>query len=235
MLLGLVRRYPIPLCYLAGLAVVSTVFGRLSPHSQDRFDQWASTNVANLTHRPLSTLIVSGFIAEDGVLPWLLLTGTGLFLLVHRFGNIRGATIVISGHVIGTLISEGIVAYKIHEGVLPDADRTISDVGPSYIAAAALVAVILYAPELWQRGIALSAWLVAILSWFDGLSSGDVAAVGHLVSMLTGALLGGLFLLLERVRRTHQTSAAAVQATEVEVKSPTVAGGPHGLPATSQL
>jgi hypothetical protein len=234
-----VRRYPVPLCYLAGLTVVSLVFQRiLSPAAEQRFDGWASTNLSNLPHRPLSTMIVSGLIAESGLLPWLLLTGAGLILLVKRFGNMRAATIVASAHVVGTLISEGIVALRINQGILPESDRDISDVGPSYITAAALVAVILYAPELWQRGIGLCAWLVAVTTWFDGLTTLDVAAVGHLVSMITGALLGGLFVLLERSRsQVPSIEAPAVLADPViavQQRPKKTRGTPQALPATSR-
>lgn len=238
--MGFVRRYPVPLCYLAGLAVVSVVFQRvLSPGAQQRFDAWASTNLTNLPHRPLSTMVVSGLIAESGLLPWLLLTGTGLILLVQRFGNARAATIVASAHVVGTLISEGIVAVRIHQGILPESDRDISDVGPSYVTAAALVAVVLFAPELWQRGIGLCAWLVAVMTWFDGLGSLDVAAVGHMVAMITGALLGGLFMLVERAHRTSESPLAEPVVPEVPrklrvLRKAQAPGTPQSLPATSR-
>lgn len=230
-----VRRYPVALCYMAALGAVSLIFQQmLSPASQQRFDIWASTNLTNLPHRPLSTMVVSGLIAESGLLPWLVLTGAGLILLVGRFGNGRAATIVIGAHVVGTLISEGIVAIRINQGILPESDRDISDVGPSYITAAALVAVILYAPHLWQRGIALCAWLIAVTTWFDGLTSLDVAAVGHVVSMITGALLGGLFVLVERTRRTHEVPRPRTEeALKLSTKR-TTAGTPQSLPAASQ-
>lgn len=226
-----------PLSYLLGLGVVSLVFQvGLSPSAQQSFDTWASTNLTNLSHRPLSTLLVSGLIAEGGLAAWLVLTGAGLVLLVRRFGNIRAATIVATAHVVGTLISEGIVALRIQQGILPESDRDISDVGPSYITAAALVAVILYAPKLWQRGIALSAWLILITTWFDGLTVLDVAAVGHVVSMITGALIGGLFVLLERARQRHSLPEVPLASTAPRIRNlvrkPQSATQP--LPATSR-
>lgn len=232
---GFVRRYPVPLGYMAGLAVVSLVFQQLlSPASQQRFDMWASTNLTNLPHRPLSTMVVSGLIAESGLLPWLVLTGAGLILLVQRFGNGRAATLVVGAHVVGTLISEGLVAIRINQGILPESDRDISDVGPSYITAAALVAVVLYAPHLWQRGIALCAWLVAVTTWFEGLSSLDVAAVGHVVSMITGALLGSLFVLVERARRVQEIPKPRVEEPVRVARARKPAGTPQSLPAASQ-
>jgi hypothetical protein len=221
-LTGLLRRYPVPLGYLAGLvgmAMVWTFF--LSPTAQEQLDAWASTNLANLPHRPLSTLAVSAFVTEDGVLPWLLLTSVGLVLCVQRFGNLRTAILVISGHVAGTLVSEGVLALRIHQGLLPDADREISDVGPSYITAAALVGAIVAGPVLWKRGLALAVWLLAILTWFDGITTLDVAAVGHTVAMSTGAGIAGLYLLWNRRRAPAAMPGPAVRSND------------HAVPETS--
>lgn len=244
------RRYPVPLCYLAGLTGVSLVWNfLLSPNSQQAFEAWASTNLANLPSRPVSTMVVSGFIAESGLLPWFVLTSVGLFMLVQRFGNIRTAGIVAAGHVIGTLVSEGIVALRIHQGILPDSERDISDVGPSYIAAAALVGAILYGPRLWQRGLALGAWLVAILTWFNGITTLEVSAVGHTVSMITSTLVGGVLVLCEHLRQRRKAELpareapvpeapvvpAATAGLPAEIRAPLTAGGtPQSLPAASQ-
>ncbi len=210
MLTGFLRRYPVPLCYLAGLCLMSVIWDFfLSGSSQGQLVGWASTNVANLPHRPVSTLTLSAFITEDGVLPWLVLASVSLFLLVRRFGNLRAAVLVISGHVVGTVVSEGMAAMRIHQGTLPGSDRYISDVGPSYIVAAALVGVIVAGPELWKRGVALAFWLLACTTWFAGLGDLDVPAIGHSVAMITGAALAGLFMLGERRYRSSGGSSSS--------------------------
>jgi hypothetical protein len=66
-------------------------------------------------------------------------------------------------------------------------------VGPSYVTMAALAAVMAYGPGRWPRMLATSCWLVLAPFLFDGIEDLDIAAVGHLVSMLVGALVPVVF------------------------------------------
>ncbi|MFL6054519.1 MAG: hypothetical protein ACJ72W_16610 [Actinoallomurus sp.] len=79
--------------------------------------------------------------------------------------------------------------------------RFLDDVGPSYIIMSALLATVLYgtarAParglfttSRWCRLGALAGLIVLAPYIFDGLSHLDVAAVGHVVALVTGAALG---------------------------------------------
>jgi hypothetical protein len=194
MLSGLLRRYPLPIGYLTVLgAMYAVVAHALSAADQRFFVGWASTNLANLATRPISTLVVSAFVSEDTMLLWIVLTSTGLVLLVRRYGNLRAALLVITAHVAGTLVSEGIAAVRLSVGAAPEAIRHATDVGPSYVTVSALVAVFLYGRVRWQRAVALGGWLFLMPFLFEGITRFNVAAVGHVVSMLTGALLGALF------------------------------------------
>src|SRR5690349_3994165 len=92
---GLLRRYPVPIGYVAVLAAVSVVYAHaLSRADQRFFVGWASTNVANLATRPVPALVVSAFLSVDPIGVWAVLTTAGLILLVHRFGNLRSALLV---------------------------------------------------------------------------------------------------------------------------------------------
>jgi hypothetical protein len=194
MLSGLLRRYPVPVAYLAVLAAMYAIVAHsLSAADQRFFMRWASTNLTNLTNRPVSTLVVSAFVSENTMLLWIVLTSTGLVLLVRRFGNLRSALLVIIAHITGTLVSEGITAVRVSVGAAPQAIRHAIDVGPSYVTVSALVAVVCYGRGLWQRAVALAGWLLLAPFLFEGITGFDIAAVGHAVSMLTGILLGALF------------------------------------------
>jgi hypothetical protein len=45
----------------------------------------------------------------------------------------------VAGQVAGTVVSEGIVGYRVRAGQLPAADRYLTDVGPSYVVVSAIV------------------------------------------------------------------------------------------------
>ena len=103
-------------------------------------------------------------------------------------------------------MSEGIVAYRIAQGLLPESDSRIIDVGPSYVVVAAVMTVVLYGP--WAARIAAAAdllLLVVVGGIFSGLSTLQVAAVGHVTSLVVGVTLGGVFAC--RPRRVQPATA----------------------------
>ncbi|MEO5875494.1 MAG: rhomboid-like protein, partial [Streptosporangiaceae bacterium] len=122
MLPGLLRRYPVPVFYLAVLGSVSAVYAHALSVDHQRFlVGWASTNLANLSTRPLTTLVASAFLSQDTVLVWVVVTSLALVLLVQLVGNGRAALLVAAGHVIGTLVSQGIAAWRLALGAVPAA------------------------------------------------------------------------------------------------------------------
>jgi len=103
--------------------------------------------------------------------------------------------------VVGTLVSEGIVGYRIDHGLLPRFDSLIIDVGPSYVVVAATAAAVLYGS--WLARIAATVDLILLITVggiFSGLSTLQVSAVGHLTSIVTAVILSGL--LVWRLRLT---------------------------------
>ena len=94
----------------------------------------------------------------------------------------------MAGHVIGSLVSEGIVAYRVNAGQLPVTDRYLTDVGPSYIVVSAIVIAVACGDWLARAAAALDfAVLVIGGHIFGGLSHLDVSAVGHLTALVTAA------------------------------------------------
>ena len=53
-----------------------------------------------------------------------------LFGANRALGNARTALVCLAGQVIGSLVSEGIVAYRVDVCELPEASRYLVDVGP---------------------------------------------------------------------------------------------------------
>src|SRR5271168_2848861 len=119
--------------YLACFAVTDLVFVLLSPHAQAALTAWASTNVANLEHEPAGPLVLSALVAPGYFGLWPVLIALAVFGANRALGNARTALVCVAGQVIGSLGSEGIVAYRVDVGQLPVPDRHLIDVGPSYV------------------------------------------------------------------------------------------------------
>jgi hypothetical protein len=182
--------------------VTEIIYAQLSPSAQNTFSVWASTSVVNLEHNPLLTLVVSAFVGQGDYLAWPVLIALALLGANRALGNLRTLAICLAGNVIGSLVSEGIIAYRVDAGQLPVTYRHLIDVGPSYVVMAAIVGALLCGG--WVARVAAAfdlGVLVFIGNIFGGLSSLDVAAVGHLVSGITAAGCVGYILL--RRRRTQ--------------------------------
>lgn len=211
---AILRRYPLPVAYLSLLGLVSAIYaGALSRADQRFLVGWSSTNLANLGTRPVSTMVVSAFVTDDPFVVWAVATSLGLWLLVRRFGNLRAALLVVVSHVAGTLVSEGIAYWRLSSGEVPAGIRHIADVGPSYVTVSALFAVALYGRRPWKRMVAFTCWLALAPFLFEGLGSWEVAAVGHAVATLGGALIGGCYVLHERVTGRKATVPAVTPPT----------------------
>jgi membrane associated rhomboid family serine protease len=205
----ILRSYPMPVTFLGLFAAVWTVQALvLPPGARQAVIAWASTNLANLAVNPVGTLVASAFVAEGAQGVLLVAVAIGLFPVTRRFGNLRAVVLIAASHVLGTLISQGIALVRLEAGLLSDSVRTIPDVGPSYVLCAALVAAFLYGHGRVRRLLALAGWCALAPVLLDGLLTLEVAAVGHVVAMLTGALVGWLLLVLERRREPGAAPAS---------------------------
>jgi hypothetical protein len=210
-------RYAFAGAFLGCFLVTGLVYSLLDPAAQARLVDWASTNVANLEHEPVLPLLLSAFVAPGYVATWPVLIALAMFGANRALGNGRLALVCLAGHVIGTLVSEGIVAYRVDAGQLSAASRHLTDVGPSYVVVSAVVIALAprRQPPSEPRGGSRQAssagtWLARALAAVDlvilvfpgdifgGLSQLDVAAVGHLTAMLTAAAACALILAWRR-------------------------------------
>ena len=172
-------------------AVGGIVIAVLSPHEADVLRLWASTNVTNLRHHPIPALVVSAFLPSGWPFAWLVPIALTMFAANRAVGTARLALICTAGHLIGTGVSEGIVAYRVDHGSLPPTWSHIFDVGPSYVVVSAIVLVVMFGTGLARvTALAVFAVLVFVSHIFAGLTSLQVAAVGHLTAMVTAAALG---------------------------------------------
>lgn len=219
------RRFPVPVFFIVAMCAVSSVYAYVLGSSARRSLVAATaTNLVNLRADPYGTIIASAFVSEVEPWVWLAFAAAGLFPLAHRFGNLRALLLVGSAHVVGTLLSEGLLAWRISVGAASASLRTIDDVGPSYVIASALFATLLYGTtpavraavsrpfdrigSRWWRLLAAIGLGLLVPSLFDGLDRLDVTAVGHVVALTTGAVVGLLLLRRER-RLTRETTRLA--------------------------
>src|SRR5215470_10260057 len=98
----ILTRYGFACAYLACFVAAELLYRLLSPDAQARLLAWASTDVANLEHEPAGPLLVA----------------LALFGANRALGNVRTALVCLAGHVAGTLVSEGIVGYRVAAGQL---------------------------------------------------------------------------------------------------------------------
>jgi membrane associated rhomboid family serine protease len=200
--------YAVAWVYLAGFIVAQVIYAALSPHDQASYLAWASTSVHNLHRDPVGSLVASAFVTQESPIAWPALIALALFGANGVLGNWRTVVVCAAGQVIGTLVSEGIIGYRVDHGLLPPADRYLIDVGPSYVVVSAIMVALLYGSWLARAAAALDlALLVFVGDIFAGLSNLDVAAVGHVTAMTVGAV-GGSLLVWQRRRRQQRRGRA---------------------------
>ncbi len=187
--------------YLAGFVLAEVIYAGLPPRGQAALTAWASTNVHNLSHDPVGSLVVSAFVTGESATAWPAAIALATFGANRVLGNWRTVLVCAAGHVIGTLVSEAIVGYRLSRGLLPAPDRYLVDVGPSYVVVSAIVVALLYGSWLARGAAALDlALLVGVGHIFGGLSQLSVSAVGHVTAMVVAAVAGGLLVWRRRGR-----------------------------------
>ncbi len=195
--------------YAVMLLAVSLILTALGPHTRDLVVSEMSTNLHNLAHGHVGTLVGSAFVNEGGdVYLWL----PGLVCLL-ALGELiwcsRGLLIAFAvGHIGATLIvAVGLVA-AVETGWLPFSVARATDVGISYGAVCVLGALTASIPSRWRP-----AWV----GWWLGTAvaaaftfGADFTAVGHVLALLLG--IGLSFRLRSIVRWTPMHVALLVVA-----------------------
>jgi len=216
----IVARYRTAVVFVALLVVAELELNGVDPTTAHRWSAWASTDVANLQVHPLPALLLSAFVVMSYPWAWLLLAPMAL---LASDGTLRwrgSLLVIVIAHVGGTMFSEGIVWWRVHDGALPVSATVQNDVGPSYVVAAALTASLCWgwsppAPlvlRIWRPCAGLFGLLIMKDSLFTGLTHLEVTPVGHTFAMATGALVGGLVVMRSgRVRKLQQQSGDFVR------------------------
>ncbi|HUM00211.1 MAG TPA: rhomboid-like protein [Mycobacterium sp.] len=173
--------------YAGALVAVATTLLMLGPRVQEHVIRHMSTNLHNLEHGQLGTLIGSAFVTENGPI-WVWLPGLVCLLalaeLLWRSGRVL-ITFAL-GHVGATLIVAAGLAATIKLGWIPISVAHDSDVGISYGAVAVLGALTAAIPSR-SRPAWIGWWFsVALLAL---CANADFTDGGHFVALLVGILL----------------------------------------------
>lgn len=143
-----------------------------------------STNVINLVQHPLQSLVVSLFWI-DGTFWFPYLVSYALFhAQVERWlGWWRWLVIGLSGHVVATLVSQGVLLVAVQRGIAPPIMLGVRDVGVSYFQAAMIGVLAHHFVPRWRRayaGVALVAYVLPLVV------QPGMTTLGHLVALLVG-------------------------------------------------
>jgi hypothetical protein len=195
------RRVPLTIVATSSVALAEVVRALLPDHDVTVVTDWASTNVDRLSHDPVLPMVASAFVVDDHSVIWLALLALGCATVELGQGWRRAFAVILAAHVGGTLFSEGMQWWRIGHGRLPDSARYISDVGASYIVAGLLTAGAIAGASVWLRGACALALLAIVPSLTAGLTSLDVAALGHVGAIcVTGMLSIGFVVAPQEVR-----------------------------------
>ena len=190
-LLARVTRLRMTLAYAAIVTCITTTMLRLSPDMQDRIIRHASTNLHNLSHGRIGTLLGSAFVVDAGpVYVWLpgLVCLLSMGELLWRSGRLIVAFAV--GHLGATLLVAAGLAAAVEFGWLPGSVTRATDVGMSYGAAGVLGTLTAAIPRRW-RPTWMGWWLAVAVA--VAVVGHDFTDVGHGVALVLGMLVSTRF------------------------------------------
>jgi hypothetical protein len=186
-----VRRVPVTVGFVALLAAAEIGYALLARPDATRLAAWASTNVDRLRTEPIGPMVVSAFVVEDHPFAWLVIAAVAFALVEWRVGWWRALAPAVAAHVVGTLVSEGIVWWRVDDHALPTSELYQLDIGASYVVVGVLAVAVVVAPRAGQ--IVAAGLLVALSpSLLDGTSTLAVPAVGHLTAAAVGFASGAV-------------------------------------------
>ncbi|MFF0412913.1 rhomboid-like protein [Kitasatospora sp. NPDC004745] len=182
------RRTPFTLGYLAVVGATTTFAKLADPELVQRLQEASSSDGHNLLQHPLRALLLSGFwVAGDVWMPYLWGFAVTLAPLERRIGPARAAAVFATGHVVATLLSQGVVIAAVETGRMEPGALDYLDIGVSYGVLACLGAV---AGLLPLRGRVVALGGAGLLIAEQILTERDVVtAVGHPAAVLTGVAL----------------------------------------------
>jgi hypothetical protein len=190
-ILSRLARVQFTVAYVAVLLGVSCAILMLGQHTHDVIVQRASTNLHNLAHGHIGTLLGSAFVVDAGPLYfWLPFLTCLLALAELHLHTIRLIVAFVVGHIGATLVVAAALAGAVKLGWMPASISRASDVGMSYGALAVLGAMTAAIPPRW-RPAWVGWWISAGLT--AAIIGADFTDAGHTVAVILGVLVSTRF------------------------------------------
>jgi hypothetical protein len=184
-------RVRVTTAYAVIVTCVTTALLELGPVVHDRVIRHASTNLHNLSHGHIGTLLGSAFVVDAGpIYVWLPGLTCLLALAELLWGSGRLVVAFVVGHVGATLLVAVGLTAAVALGWLPASVSRATDVGMSYGAAAVLGTLTAAVPRRCR-----SAWI----GWWLAVGASVIAVgrdftdVGHAVALVLGMLVSMRF------------------------------------------
>jgi hypothetical protein len=173
--------------YAAALVIVAATLAALGPAVHDRVVRHASTNLHNLAHGRVGTLLGSAFVVDIGAMALWLPGLVCLLALAELLWRSRKLLVTfLIAHIGATLVVAAALTVAVHRDWVPRSVTRATDVGMSYGAMGVLGMLTAAIPSRWRP-----AWLC----WWISLGVAVVAMghdftdAGHLVALLLGMLV----------------------------------------------
>jgi hypothetical protein len=173
--------------YVAALAAVSSAIVMIGPQAQERVIARASTNLHNLSHGHVGTLLGSAFVVDAGpIYFWMPFLTILLALAELQLHTVRLIIAFLVGHIGATLVVAAVLASAVELEWMPHSIARASDVGMSYGALAVVGALTAAIPGRWRP-----AWIAwwATVSVTAGFVCGQFTNVGHAIALMLGVLI----------------------------------------------
>ena len=181
----------VAVAYAVVLLATSVWLETSAPGYEHRVLLSMSTDLWHLSHDPWVVLPGSAFFTTGG-LPYAIAGAlVSLGLLEREAGLLLTLLVAVSAHLLGTAVSEGVLAVRVATHDAPDTARHAIDVGPSYILVACATCVIAWRNAWPVSRVVCALGLVPIFvftAW--RIPNGDVDAVGHLTAACVGVIWG---------------------------------------------
>ncbi|SRX95326.1 hypothetical protein MSP7336_03594 [Mycobacterium shimoidei] len=177
--------------YAATLGAVSIVLVILGPQMQQQVIRNASTNLHNLAHGHLVSLLGSALVSDSGpIYVWLPCLVCLLALAELTWRTVRLTVVFLTGHIGATLLVAAGLTAAVKLGWLPLSISRASDVGMSYGAVAVLGALSAAIPPRW-RPVWIGFWIPAAAA--AAAVGAEFTDAGHAVALLLGMLVASRF------------------------------------------
>lgn len=183
-MLSRLPRIPATAAYAVAVVCISRIIDGLDDDARDRIVRHASTNLHNLAHGRVGTLLTSAFVIDlPAMSVWLPCLVCLLAAAELVWGSARMVLAFVVGHLGATLlVAAGLVA-AVEFTWLPASISRASDVGMSYGAMGVLGVLTAAVPARWRL-----CWV----GWWFGTAAivtldADFTDAGHLVALALGA------------------------------------------------